>query len=366
MDTSALYVLLSAVPDRRHHNIQHSLADVLLIALFSTVAGGSHFTDFEDFGELHLSWFRATFGIERVPSHDTFANVFRALDYRSFELALRTWTGHLLKDAVFEGPDVVSLDGKALNGAGQYTNIVSAWSSAHGVSLGGVGTEGAKQNELHAMVTLINQLRLKGAIVTADAAGTHTVVVDAVLAKGADYVLPVKANQGNTLETLEHCFKNPWERPQQVITLDKTGGRVEERTFELLALGKHKLPFTEKWSGFKAVARVTSQVSVKGKTTRVQRQYITSLTDVALFARAARAHWGVENALHWQLDVTFREDDCPVRDANAQKNLNTVRKLVLHTLKRLGTPGMSLARQRKRAGWSESAFEQTAALFLRG
>lgn len=366
MDASAvcLRACLDAVPDQRHHNRVYPLTDVLLMALFATLAGAEHFTDFEEYCTLRLAWFKDNLGVQHVPSHDTFAAVFRTVDYRSFECALRSWTCHLLQDSVFGPPDIVSLDGKALNGAQDYANIVSAWSANHGLTLGGVATEGAKQNELQAMVTLVSQLRLKGAVVTADAAGTYAALADAVCAKGGDYVLPVKGNQGNTLETVKLCFDVPFAPWNTVRTLDKTGGRVEERTYEVLPVGKRALPFTEKWQKLAAVARVTSVVTRQDKVSTTQRFYITSLTDTDLFARAVRAHWGVENGLHWQLDVVFREDDCPARDANAQKNLNTLRKLVHNTLKKRGA-GKSIRSERKRAGWSEDYFDTLTGAFLK-
>lgn len=365
LTSSTLRQLLDAVPDRRHHNVRYPLTDILVLALFAMVGGAEHFTEFEDFGQARQAWFRLTFGITRIPSHDTFAAVFRSLDYRAFETALRSWTAHLLKASVFDGADVVSLDGKALNGSSDYANIVSAWSTAHGLTLGGVGTDGAKQNELAAMVTLVRQLRLKGAVVTADAAGTFPALVDAVCDKGGDYVLPVKGNQGNTLDTVRCSFAKPFAPLAERVTVDKTGGRVEERRYALLPLGKRTLPFTEKWRKLAALGRVTRTVTVRGRTTVSECFYLSSVTDPDLFARAVRGHWGVENGLHWQLDVVFREDQCPARDANAQKNLNTLRKLILNTLKRLGDAGLSLRRQRRRAGWSEAAFAKTAALFLK-
>ena len=148
------------------------------MALFATVGGAENFSEIEMFCRLRFDWFRLMLGVKRVPSHDTCTAVFRSIDYVAFECALRTWTNHLLRDSVFSAiPDVVSLDGKALNGSRDYANIVSAWSNVHGLTLGGVATGGSKQNELQAMVTLVCQLRLKGTIVTADAAGTYAALV---------------------------------------------------------------------------------------------------------------------------------------------------------------------------------------------
>ena len=227
MDESAefLKVCLKAIDDRRAHNTVHQLAHILTIALFAMVGGYGTFQDFELFGVAKLEWFRQTFGINRIPSHDTFGRVFGMLDPNKFENALRIWTAHIIGRPTPGKTDIVSLDGKAINGAVDgFLNIVSAWSTAHGMVLGGICTEGSKRNELAAMIKLVGELRLTGSIVTTDAAGTYTEFVDAVLEKGADYVLPVKGNQPNTENAVIAAFENPSAPVFTCSTLDKTGG----------------------------------------------------------------------------------------------------------------------------------------------
>jgi predicted transposase YbfD/YdcC len=253
------------------------------------------------------------------------------------------------------------MDGKAMNGfKGSYLNVVSAFSSRNGLVLGGVCTEGSKRNEQAAMIKLVKLLSLKNAIVTADAMGTQTTVVDAICEAGADYVLPVKDNQPDTAEAVRLCFDSPFTAIERYETTDKQGGRFEERVYELVVLGDHKLPFTEKWQDLAAVGKRTSTVTCKGETTVDVHHYIMSVTNMKDFASAARGHWGVES-MHWVLDVVFREDDCVLHDKNAQQNMGVLRKIVLNAFK-LDNPKSNIASRRRRSGWNEQELLKTIKL----
>lgn len=363
---SRLKEIVKSVRDTRTPNVRHKLPDIILISLFAMLAGAEHYTEFEEFGRLRNDWFENKLKIKKIPSHDTFQRIFEVIDYNEFELVLREWTQHLLNKKLIENleADIISLDGKAQNGCPRFSNIVSAYSSESGLVLGGVSTEESKQNELHSMVRLIRQLRLNGAIVTADAAGTYANVVGAIVEKGGEYVLPVKENQSNLLDDIKCAFTKPFGKVLTNQTLDKHSGRVEERKYDLQILGKHCLPFAAKWKKLMAIGRCHSTVSYKGVVTESTRFFITSVSDVKLFAKAVRKHWGIENGLHWQLDVVFKEDECKVRDLNAQKNLNTLRKIVLNALKQIA-PEASPKKQRKWSGWSPDYFDKLAEKFLK-
>ena len=246
---------------------------------------------------------------------------------------------------------------------GSYLNIVSALSSRNGLVLGGVCTEGSKRNEQAAMIKLIKMLSLKGAIVTSDAMGTQTTVVDAICEAGADYVLPVKDNQPDTAEALKLCFKSPFSPVERYETVDKQGGRFEERLYEMIVLNNNKLPFTEKWKNLKAVGKSVLTITQKGVTTVEEHYYIMSVTDIKDFSSAARGHWGVES-MHWRLDVVFREDDCMLQDKKAQENLGVLRKIVLNAFK-IDNPKGNMSSRRRRSGWNEQELLKTIKLLSR-
>ena len=368
-DGRRLLLSLSQVPDPRSDNAHHSMGDMLIMLIVAIAGGANSIYAVPDFCEGHAAWFRRIFNIVEIPSLPTFYRFVSRLDHSKVTEALATWVNGWRNRHPIEGLEVVSLDGKALRGyVSGYLNVVSAYSSKYGIVLSGVCTEGSKQNEQAAMLRLISMLSLKDAVVTADAAGTQVQIANAVIAKGGNYVLPVKGNQHNTAESVALCFDNPFVEPMKREVVDKQGGRIESRVFEFLPLGSHSLPFTEKWSKLAAIGKVTSTVTQKNRKTGEDnvtvnsRLFITSLTDFDAFIEASRKHWGVE-VMHFVLDVTFREDNCLLHEKNAQLVMNALRKVVYNVIK-TAIPKVKMSKYRRRAGWIEANLTETMRLFL--
>jgi len=358
-----LLFCLSQIPDSRAENVTYQLTDILILMLVAMAGGADHAIAIVEFCEGHAHWFKKVFGINKIPSIHTFYRTACLLDAQRLEEAMESWI-HTWREALpGEEPEIVSLDGKSMNGFKEsYLNMVSAFSSRNGLILGEVCTEGSKRNEQVAMVKLIKVLSLKGAIITSDAMGTQITVVDAICEAGADYVLPVKNNQKDTAEAIKLCFDTPFTDVEYFKTVNKHGGRFEEREYEMILLNQHKIPFTEKWQKLTAIGKSTSTVTEKGVTTIDVHHYIMSVNNIQDFAMAARSHWGVES-MHWKLDVIFREDDCMLRDKNAQKNMGVLRKIILNAFK-LDDPKSNISR-RRRSGWNEKELLKTIKLLAR-
>jgi len=292
-----------------------------------------------------------------TPSHDTFGNVFRVLDATVFERCFRCWVASIV--GVAEG--VVALDGKTLRGSKDGPNtavhMVSAYATALGVSLGQEGVAG-KGNELAAIKALLETLVLKGCIVTIDALGCQTEIAKKIVDQGGDYVLAVKDNQKNLSQAVVEFFDTAEAFDyrnvvvQKSVSVEKNHGRIETRRAALVAdVSWMDKPMRENWKKLAAAGMIESVQEMKDKVSIERRYFIMSagVKTVAQFARAARAHWGIES-MHWVLDVTFREDDCRVRKGHAARNLSAIRKFALTAL-RTNTrhPDRSLRRRRKLA-----------------
>lgn len=358
-----LLFCLSQIPDSRAANVTHSLTNILIMMLVAMAGGADHAVAIVEFCDGHATWFKRIFGINEIPSIHTFYRTACLLNPVRLEEAMKTWIQQWRNAIPGKEPEIVSIDGKAMNGYKEsYLNIVSAFTSRNGLVLGGVCTEGSKRNEQAAMIKLVKLLSLEGAIVTSDAMGTQTTVVGAICEAGADYVLPVKDNQRDTAEAVKLCFDSPFTAIERYETVDKQGGRFEERVYELIVLNSQKPPFTEKWQNLAAVGKSVSTVTQKGETTVDVHYYIMSVTNMKDFASAARGHWGVES-MHWILDVVFREDDCMLRDKNAQKNMGVLRKIILNAFK-LDNPKSNIASRRRRSGWNEQELLKTIKLLV--
>jgi predicted transposase YbfD/YdcC len=268
--------------------------------------------------------------------------------------------------ALSEG-EVVAFDGKTARRSYRRKDkmgaihIVSAWASGVGLSLGQVKTA-EKSNEITAIPELLELLEIKGCIVTIDAMGCQTEIAEKIIAKQADYVLAVKDNQKLLHEAIRDYFEvaiasnNPCLcKLQSHQDIDAGHGRIETRRCALSTC-LDTLPDAARWQGMKSIGRVESERIVDGKISIEQRHYITTLTDVAAFAHAAahaaRAHWGIENSLHWVLDVTFKEDDSRIRTGYAPEKFNIVRQIAINLLKKEPSK-LSIKRKRFKAALSD-------------
>jgi len=343
---------------RRGPAKKHDLKEMIVMAICAVLCGADSWVDVADWCEDEEGWLKTFLVLKNgTPSHDTFGAVFRVLDATMFERCFRQWVADIV--GVAEG--VVAFDGKTARGSKDGPNtalhLVSAYASALGVSLGQEGSAG-KGNELAAIRALLDTLVLKGCIVTMDALGCQTDIAEKIVAQGGDYVLAVKDNQKTLSEGIVEFFATAEALDfrnidvQQRTTVEKDHGRIETRRAVFVPdVSWMDRPVREGWKKLGGVGMIESEQHSKGRTSIERRYFIVSggVKTVDQFADAARAHWGVE-AMHWVLDVTFREDDCRVRKGHAARNFSAIRKFVLTVLKTDTIhPKISLRRRRKLA-----------------
>jgi predicted transposase YbfD/YdcC len=336
---TGLITILEEVPDPRvTATVDHDLPDILTIALCTILCGGDSFYDMEDFGEVRLDWLKTFLRLRNgAPTHDTYNRVFQALDPEQFGDCLARWTQSVR--AVLGG-EVVALDGKilrrALNQGEDARVIVSAWATESGLLLGQRKVR-AKSNEITAVPELLRALELAGCIVTADALHCQKNIAQEIKEADADYVLALKGNQGTAFTEVKAFLDEAIQRQEAHLVFtentDKGHGRVEVRRYwqtEKLAW------FADQgaWEGLQSVGVVEARRTVGGKESVERRYYLSSLkNDVKKFARAVRGHWGVENQLHWVLDVIFAEDQNRARSGYAAENLALTRRMAINLLR---------------------------------
>jgi predicted transposase YbfD/YdcC len=341
---------------------EHRLLDIITIVLCAVLCGADDWVAIETFGRAKAPWLRGFLALPSgIPSHDTFGRVFARLDPTEFRTCFMAWVRAVTGLALTEG--VVALDGKTLRRTHDRERgkaalpLVSAWASASGLVLGQVASD-QKSNEITAIPTLLGLLALEGCTVTIDAMGCQTAIAAQIAAQGADYVLTLKDNQPTLRERVRLAFADaragrtthPAEL-QTTRTVDKGHGRIEQRRCWALG-GPEYLAYldpTSAWAGLQSVALIESERRIGDQVTREDRYYLSSLPpDAAVLGRAIRAHWGIENRLHWVLDIAFREDDSRYRADHGPENLAIVRHFALNLLRR--EPGRaSIAKKRFRA-----------------
>jgi len=350
----------------------HALIDVLVIAVCTLLCGGETFNDMEDFGHAKEEWFRTFLAlINGIPSHDTFNRVFAALDPKEFLECFLRWT-QSLRQAVHQ--EIVALDGKALrramNKKDNLKYVVSAWAESNNLVLGQLKVTD-KSNEITAVPELLRVLELSGCIVTLDAMGCQKKIAKEIIEADADYVLALKGNQETVHQEVKSFLdatiaETQASRPPgapmpkaaatlaQLETVEKDHGRIETRCY----YQSDRLDWfadLKKWEGLKSVGVVESTRELDGVKTVERRYYLTSLAlNVGLFARAVRSHWGVENKLHWVMDVCFHEDQSRARTGYAAENLATLRRLALNMLKKETTKKRGIKGKQLNASWDHS------------
>ena len=316
--------------------------DIIVIALCAVIAGVQDWKQIETFGRKRVDWLRGFLALPNgSPSHDTFERVFSRLRPGAFQDCFRQWV-----QAITDGLQLrqVAVDGKTLRGSGTAhlgpLHLVSAWATDQKLSLGQVAVD-AKSNEITAIPELLKLLQLKGALVTIDAMGCQKTIAEQIIAAGADYVLSVKDNQPTLhadvqqvfMEGLENDFAELEHRYHK--TSERGHGREETRHYHVVKIPAELASKHAAFKGLKTLGMVFSERQVgEGPDTAETRFYINSMDlKVKAFAQAVRAHWGIENSLHWQLDVTFGEDQNRVKNRQAAANLALLRKLTLVLLK---------------------------------
>lgn len=359
----AIFTHFEKLTDPRLKRTQaHELLDILTIALCAAICGANAWTDVERFGLAKQEWFAKFLKLPGgIPSHDTFGRVFALLDTAEFDACLRSWLRSLHKSMKNQN---IAIDGKTLRrsfdrATGQAAlHSVSAWAVGLRLSLGQVAVDD-KSNEITAVPKLLELLEIVGAVVTLDAMHCQTETAAAIQAKQADYVLNVKANQPTLFESLQQVFEHygnqDFKAPGLRVhkTTERSHGRDEQREY-YVAPAPADLIESAQWAGLQSVVMVYRHREAAGKETDEVHYYISSLPpNVKRLANAIRDHWGIENSLHWVLDVIFAEDDSRIRKGNSPETTAMLRRLALSILEQDTTLKSSLRGKRLQAGWNE-------------
>lgn len=357
------------LPDPRVDRTKiYPLLEIILLIIAGTISGCEGWKQIKDFGEMKLDWLRKFLPYAHgIPVDDTLARVMRKLDTKAFQTHFLTWMR-----AVSEATEgkVVSIDGKTLrrsynrrDGKGAL-HLISAWCSENGLVLGQEKTN-EKSNEITAIPELLKVLELKGCIVTIDAMGCQKIIAEQIVSKKADYVLALKGNQGQLHSEVKEFFELAYASDFKGIEIeqyeesDKGHGRIEYRQCFVIKANTRWFPSSQQWPHLKQIVMVKSRRELQDKMTEDTRYYITSTNASAQKLLAiTRAHWGIENSLHWTLDVTFREDESRIRTEASPENFAIIRHIALNLLKKDASIKASVKRKRLMAALNDEFRER--------
>ncbi|NQT92442.1 MAG: ISAs1 family transposase [Lentisphaerae bacterium] len=352
---------------RMNRQKKHRLLDIIAITVCAVIAGADGWSAIALFGRSKEAWLRAFLELPNgIPSHDTFGRVFSLLDPQAFQQAFQAWVRAM--QGKIEG--LVAIDGKTVRRSHDRANgkepihIVSAWATQHGVSLGQVKVDD-KSNEITAIPELLRVLELQGCLVTIDAMGCQRAIAQEIVDAGAQYLLAVKGNQGHLAQDVEEEFKHAQAEDFAHMdhfyceTLDKGHGRFEKRqcwyTHDVQGLGT-----IERWPDLNGMVMSRATRTLDGETSVEDRYFITSSVhdNVDKIADAVRDHWGIENSLHWVLDVAFLEDQSRIRTGYAAENMATIRKIAHNALKKSTSRKGGIKNKRLQAGWDNEYMKE--------
>ena len=345
------------LPDPRAANARHPLTDIMAIALMAVLSKAQDWVEVEAWGLANQLWLATFLGLPHgIPSHDTFGRVFAALSPEAFEEVFLAWMNALQKAS---GGKLIAIDGKTLRrsfqvaGAHSAVHMVSAWAQLNHLVLGQVATD-AKSNEITAIPRLLELLDLKGATVTIDAMGCQKEIARQIVQAGGHYLLAIKDNQPTLHEEVKFLFDEAIAQGFEGMArsihqeLEADHGRIETRrcwsTREV-----EWFQDRDQWEGLGSFVCVECVREVMGGKTSTERRYYISShdgRDAAFLAQAVRGHWGIENRLHWCLDVCFQEDQCRVRKGHGAQNLSRLRRIALNLLRQDKTKKASLKTKR--------------------
>lgn len=366
MTSTAISILeaFEELVDPRARECVHQLDELLLAAICAVISGAESWTSVVEWSEMKLEWLRQYLPFANgIASHDTFGRVFSLLDAQQFEACFMRWTSSLCP--AFKGRHI-AIDGKCVRGSHDGTqssiHLVSAFSSASGLTLAQVKTAD-KSNEITAIPELLDALDIKGSVITIDAMGCQHNIAEKIIDRGGDYVLGVKDNQPGLAEAVTEWFSaadlGSLDRPfWDNFQVEKDHGRIETRRCMVTNDIDWLKEQNQHWCGLQSLIMIESTREIIGRNStghisKERRYYISSLpAKAALLGKTVRAHWGIENSVHWILDVAFREDDCRIRVGEAPQNFAILRRIALNLLKNDTSTKLGVANKRLKAGWN--------------
>ena len=357
-DNKLMSIFGSIEDPRSHINQLHDLVDILLIGIISVISGAETWKQMVEFAISKEEFLRKFLKLENgIPSEDTINRVFSAIDSNQFEERFIKWVNSLSE--ITKG-QVIAIDGKTLpgaksNGKKSPVHMVSAWANENNLVLGQVRVN-EKSNEITAIPVLLENLMIKDCIITIDAMGTQTEIAEKIIDNDADYILAVKENQKYLLEEIKDEFK--FSKNIEIDTnIDIGHGRIETRKCSVISDFLFIENKDDKWKNLKQIIKVESIREFKNsdkQTEKATRYFISSLNNNAeQYQVNIRSHWGVENKLHWTLDVGFSEDASRKRNKNAAQNYSILLKIALNLLKNEKTEKQGIAGKRLKAGWNQ-------------
>ena len=355
----------SNVVDPRGPNVTHQLFEIIAIAILGTICGADGWVEIEQFVHQKLNWLSQYLYLPKgIPSHDTFGRVFSLIDPEEFQASFMKWVKALHQ--ITQG-QVIGIDGKQMRGSHEHRKgkraicMVSAWAEQNYLVLG-QRQVAEKSNEITAIPELLRLLEIKGCIVTVDAIGTQTKIAKQIIEAEGDYLLAVKHNQGKLYRDLEMLFSYDRQQSFEDAPYDydkevkKGHGRIDVRECwatsdpeYLASVGQ-----AEKWANLQSIIMIVRRRIIDSEETIKIRFYISSLqADAKRILRATRQHWGIENGLHWILDIAFNEDRSRVRKDHAPANLAVLRHMAVNLLKQETSANGGIKAKRLQAGWNE-------------
>lgn len=350
----------------------HTLLDIIIIAICAVICGADGWVDVEEFGKSKRAWLETFLELPNgIPSHDTFGRVFARINPEQFQHSFLLWVQAIQQVHT----DVIAIDGKTHRGSHDRTNgkaalhLISAWAAENRLVLGQVAVDD-KSNEITAIPQLLALLDLHGSTVTIDALGCQTAIAEQIVGQGGNYVLALKGNQPRMVADVAALFADARAALQTEYSMtsaksvDRAHGRVETRQAFVISDPQAIAYLNEgkRWAGLESVALIEAERTLNGTTTTEQRYYLLNqVLDAARVNGLVRGHWGIENQVHWVLDVTFHEDASRIRSGDAPQNMGVLRHIALNLLRQEPSKG-SLKTKRFRAALNDAYLSKVLGL----
>ncbi len=364
MTTCSLLDHFSVLEDPRvERTRRYPLEEILLLVISAVLSGCNGWSSIKQFGEIKLSWLRRYLPYkDGIPVDDTIARLMRKLDPKTFQSCFVSWMQSVVE---LSHGEIIALDGKTARGSrdGEQNplHMVSAWSAANGVVLGQESTA-EKSNEITAIPKLLDTLAIKGCLVTIDAMGCQKEIAKQIINKKSDYLLALKGNQGHLHDDVKDFFYKGLEDDfkgishDYYIDIDKGHGRIEQRECWVVEIKNHEGCFSnaEKWKNLTSIIMIRSTRLDKGKESKQTRFYISSINaNAERLLAGTRKHWGIENNLHWVLDLTFKEDESRIRKDLSSENFAVIRHIAYNLIKKDHSSKGSVRSKRERAAFDD-------------